>query len=116
MEGRRRQSRHAGCAVSRLLEQAGGLAFVRQDGGEHSTMRMAYIFNEGSDGGLLQSGLFYLASVGWCESLKNRTFGLFTSVDTPKDSASSLPPSSALSFISLPRATWGEQDRCGLYT
>ena len=93
--------------MSRLLEDTGGLAFVWYDGGEHSSMRMAYIFNEGSEGGLLQSALVYLAGTGGREILKNHAFGLFMSVDTPKDSASSLPPSSALSPISLPRATTG---------
>ena len=62
-------------------------------------MGMAYNFNEGSEGGLLQSGLFYLARTGGREILKNRVFGPLTSVDAPKDSASSLLPSLALSPI-----------------
>ena len=71
--------------MSRLLEEAGGLAFVRQDDGEHSSMGMAHISNEGSEGSPLQSGLVYLAGTGGRESPKNRAFGLFTSVDAPKD-------------------------------
>ena len=77
-------------------------------------MGIAYTFNEGSEGGLLQSGLVYLAGAGGREILKSRAFGLFTSVKAPKDSASSIPPSSGLSPISLPRATSGEQGHCGL--
>ena len=102
--------------MSRLLEDTGGLAFVWYDGGEHSLMRMAYIFNEGSEGGLLQSALVYLAGTGGCEILKNHAFGLFTSVDAPKDSASSHPPSSALSPISLSsrERLRGEQNHYGL--
>ena len=50
--------------LSVTLEDAGNLAFVREDGGEHPSMGMAYIFNEGSERGLLQRGLFFLASVG----------------------------------------------------
>ena len=41
------------------------------------------------------------------DGLKNCPFGLFTSVDAPKDSASSLPPSSALSPISPTESDFG---------
>ena len=75
-------------------------------------MGIAYIFNEGSEVGLLQRGLFYLAGTGGRGS---RAFGRLTSVDARKGSTRSLPPSSALPPISLSRAASGrEQNRRGL--
>ena len=48
-----------------------------------------------------------LKSVPSRQSLKNRAFGLFMSVDAPKDSASSIPPSSALSPFSPTDSDFG---------